>query len=155
MPEENEIKISLLADDLASLENYIYDLLQFASIPVCFVSPMGVLLEVNPAFEEMSKFESDEIIGEPIERLFKKEDIKKLVNETFKKGFVKEREMILLPKQGKEIVAQVFTKVRKDEKGERVGYFLTLFDLTKIKKKEEELKEEIKKLKKGFKNRKK
>lgn len=153
--EEERIKTSLLADDLASLESYIHDLFHFSAIPVCFVSPIGVLLEVNPAFEEISKFKSYDLIGEPIETLFKKEEIEKLTKETFKKGFIKGKEIGFLPKRGKELIVHSFTKVRKDERGDVVGYFLSLFDLTEIKRTEGRLRKEIKRLKEALKKSKK
>jgi two-component system sensor histidine kinase VicK len=135
-----EKKLSLLADDLASLENYIHDLFNFSPLPVCFISPIGVILEVNPAFENISGFKSYEIIGEAIEKVFEKKETDSLTNETLEKGFVQAREMIFSTKGKEKIFIQVFTKARKDESGEIVGYFLGIFDLTEVKKKENELK---------------
>ena len=140
MPEkEDKIKTSLLADDLASLENYIHDLFNFSPLPICFVSPIGVFLEVNPAFEVVSKLKSYELIGEPIEKLFKREEIEKLTKKTLKEDLVRGIEMKFFPKEQESIIVQVFTRVRKDEKGDAVGYFLGLFDLSEIKKADEEL----------------
>jgi two-component system sensor histidine kinase VicK len=136
--EKEEKKASLLADDLASLENYIHDLFNFSPLPICFVSPIGVLLEVNPSFENLSQLKSYELIGEPIEKLFKKKKIEEVTKETLEKGFVEGRELIFSSE--KEIPVQVFTRIRKDEKGDVVGYFLGLFDLTNIKETEGELK---------------
>ena len=114
--KEDKIKTSLLADDLASLENYIHDLFNFSPLPICFVSPIGVFLEVNPAFEVVSKLKSYELIGEPIEKLFKKEEIEKLTKKTLEQEIVKGIEMKFFPKQQESITVQVFTRVRKDEK---------------------------------------
>lgn len=137
MPEEKEEikKEALLADDLTSLENYIHDLFNFSPLPISFISPIGVILEVNPSFETLSNLKSYELVGEPIEKVFKKKDIQDVIKETLKKGTVKGKEIIFcLVKE--EIPVQVFTRVRKDEKGEVVGFFLGLFDLTKIKEAE-------------------
>ncbi|MBD3208042.1 MAG: PAS domain S-box protein [Candidatus Nealsonbacteria bacterium] len=139
--DEDDVKSSLLADDLASLENYIHDLFNFSPLPIAFVSPIGVLLEVNPAFESISQLKSYELIGEPIEKLFEKEEIDALAQQTLEEGSVKGREMKFFPKKGEEaIITQVFSRVRQDEKGEAVGYFLGLFDLSNIKQVERELK---------------
>ena len=137
--EEDKIKTALLADDLASLENYIHDLFNFSPLPICFVSPIGVLLEVNPSFESIAKLKSYELIGEPIEKLFSKEDVERLTKETLEEGAVKAKEMEFFPKDKEKIITQVFTRVRKDEKGDVVGYFLGLFDLTDMKKTGSEL----------------
>lgn len=144
--EENK-KLSLLVDDLSSLEDYIHDLFNFSPLPICFVSPIGVLLEVNPSFEAISNLKPHELVGEPVEELFKKEEIESVAKETLAKGFVSGKEISFFPKEGKKITAQVFTKVRKDKEENAVGYFLCLFDLAGIKKAEEELKKENKRLK--------
>ncbi len=136
-----EKKLTLLADDLASLENYIHDLFSFSPLPICFISPIGVVLEINPAFENISGLKSYEIIGEDIEKVFKKDEVESLTKDTLKKGIVEGKEMTFSPKGRKKIFIQAFTRVRKDEKGEVVGYFLGLFDLTKIKETESELRE--------------
>lgn len=138
---EKDKKTSLLLEDLSFLESYVHDLFTFAPLPICFVSPRGVILEANPAFEKISKFDINEIIGEPSERVFEKKEFGKLTQDTFKDGFIEGREMKFFPKEEKEISAHVFTRVRKDEKGASVGFFLGLFDLTEIKRTEKELKE--------------
>jgi len=137
---ENEKKVSLLLEDLASLEAYIHDLFSFSPLAVCFVSPIGVILEANPAFEKISNYSFDEIVGEAIEKIIEKEAIEKLIDDTLKKGVVEGREVKFFPREKKSLVCQVFTKARKDEEGKAVGFFLGVFDLTKIKKTEEELK---------------
>jgi len=147
MEDENK-KNSLLADDLASLESYIHDLFHFSSLPICFVSKIGVMLEVNPVFESISKYRSYEIVGEPIEKLFKKEELEELVDDTFEKGAVKGKEMKLITKDGEEIDVQAFTKLRKNEEGDVVGYFLSPFDITEFKIREEALKKQIEELEK-------
>jgi two-component system phosphate regulon sensor histidine kinase PhoR len=140
MPSEKEKKASLLTDDLSSLESYIHDLFNFSPLPICFISPIGVLLEVNPSFEDLAGRKSYELIGEPIEKLFEKSKVDELVKETIERDSVQGKEMLFSPAEGKEIYIQAFTRVRKDEAGDVVGYFLGIFDLTKTKQTEEELK---------------
>jgi len=146
--DEKDKKISLLLEDLAALETYISDIFTFSPLPLCFISPLGVILESNPAFVKISRFSFDEIIGKAIEELFNKKEIEELVNDTLEKGTIGGREMLFSPKGRKEILVQVFTKARKEEKGEIVGYFISLFDLTKIKKTENELRERVEELEK-------
>jgi two-component system sensor histidine kinase VicK len=130
----------LLFEDLTALEEYIHDLFNFSPLPICFISPVGVILEVNPAMERISGYRMDEIVSESVERFFKKEEIDVLAKDTTKNSFVNGRELKFFPKEGTEISVQVFTRVRRDERGEIVGYFLSLFDLSEIKKTEAELK---------------
>jgi len=134
--DKRDKKISILLEDLTFLEAYIKDVFTFSPLPLCFISPLGVVLEANPAFEKISNFSFDEIIGKTIEKLFDKEEIQKLVRDILEQGFVEGREMKFFPKGKTEIPTHVFAKTRKDEKGKTIGYFLSLFDLTKIKKTE-------------------
>ena len=141
--DEKDRKISVLLKDLNSLETYINDIFIFSPLAFCFVSPLGVILESNSAFQKISNFSFDEIIGKVIEKLFKKEEIEKLLKETTEQGIVEGKEMKFFPKGKIEIPTHVFTRIRKDEKGKTVGYFLSLFDLTKIKKTEREAKKAL------------
>ena len=136
--DKKDKKVSILLEDLASLEAYIRDVFTFSPLPLCFISPLGVVLEANPAFEKISNFSFDEVVGKAIEKVFDKEEAQKLAKDILKQGFVEGREMKFFPKGETEIPTHVFARTRKDEKGKTVGYFLSLFDLTKIKETERE-----------------
>jgi len=136
-----EKKMELLADDLTSLENYIHDLFSFSPLPICFISPIGVILEINPAFEKISNFKIYEAIGEPLEKIFPRKEAEELLKETLEQETVEGKEILFSPKGKEKIFVQAFTRVRKDEKGEVVGFFMGIFDLTHIKKTEHELKD--------------
>ncbi|PIP18342.1 MAG: hypothetical protein COX42_01405, partial [Parcubacteria group bacterium CG23_combo_of_CG06-09_8_20_14_all_35_6] len=97
---DKDKKISLLLTDLASLENYIKDFFNFSPLPICFISPLGVVLEVNPAFEKTSGFSSEEIIGESINQIFDKEEILSITKETLENGFVAAKDLFLRRKDG-------------------------------------------------------
>lgn len=136
-PQEYEKKISVLLDDLTSLESYIHDLFNFTPLPLCFISSNGVILEVNPAFVKLTGYSQEELIGESINKIFETEKIDKIKNETLKKGGVSGEEIILFAKNKKEIPVSISSQTRKSE-GEIIGFFLALFDLTEIKRNEEE-----------------
>lgn len=137
--EESSEKLAILLEDLTLLEDYIRDLFSFSPLPLCSLSPRGVILEVNPAFEELSGYKIYEIIGSPIERLFGKEKILEIAQETLEKGAVKTRELTLFTKDKGEVPVSIFSKARKSPEGEAVGYFLSFFDLTDTKETEREL----------------
>lgn len=140
MPKTVDRQYNLLLDDLASLEEYVHDLFSFSPLPICFVSPIGVVLEMNPALEKMTGWGTDEIVGEPLEKFFAKEEVAPLVQDTLRAGFVEGRELKLMTKSNSTILVRISSRLRRDEKGETVGYFLSFFDLTDIKKTEGELK---------------
>ena len=85
-------KISTLLEDLTSLESYARDLFSFLPIPVCLVSSIEIILEVNPAFERITGYKVEEIIGKPMEDIFSKEELKELTKETLKDSLIKEKE---------------------------------------------------------------
>jgi len=132
-------KISTLLEDLLLLERYIRDLFTFFPLPVCFVSPLGVIFEVNPAFEKAIGYTSYEIVGKPIENFFEKEKIEALTKEILKGGSIEAREVSFFAKEGKKIDVSIFGQTRKNEQGEITGFFLGFFDLTKIRKTESDL----------------
>jgi len=144
--DEKDKKISILLEDLASLGDYASDIFIFSPLPFCFISPSGVILDSNPVFIKISNFTLDEIIGKAVEELFDKDEIAKLAEYTLKESSVEGKEMKFFPKGKKEISVQVFTKTRKDEGGKIVGYFMSFFDLSMIKKTEIKLRERIEEL---------
>ncbi len=139
-------KISILLDDLASLENYIGDLFSFLPVPICLVSAIGIILEINSAFKKISDYKTEEIVGIPVENIFSKKEIAEISKNTLEKGFVEAEEATFFTKGKKKILVSVFTRLRKSEEGEITGYFISLFDLTNIKKIEETLREKIEEL---------
>ena len=137
--EKNKEKISILLEDLTSLEGYARDLFTFLPLPVCLISPIGIVLEANPAFEKITNYKIEEIIGKPIENIFEKKEIKELTEEGLKKGSVRTREIHIFTKEGKKVLASASAILRKSEEGEAIGYFVGFFDLSPVKKGEEEL----------------
>jgi len=125
--QEEKRKIEYLLEDLASLESYAKDLLNFFPIPICVVSSIGIILEANPALEEISGYQMEELIGKGIEELFKSKDIDEITKEIFGKGSVRGKEATLLTKEKKEIPVNVYARLRKTEEGETIGYFLGVF----------------------------
>jgi PAS domain S-box-containing protein len=99
MEVKEKEKISVLLEDLTLLESYVRDLFSFLPIPVCLVSSIGIILEANPAFEEISGYKIEELIGKPIEEIFKKEEIEELTKEVLEKNFVKGKEISILTKE--------------------------------------------------------
>ncbi|MDP3982039.1 MAG: PAS domain-containing sensor histidine kinase [bacterium] len=128
------VKIQVLLEDIGLLERYIQELSTFFPLPLCFVSPIGVILEVNPALEEIFGYKFHELIGEPLEKIFSKEQANALLAETMKQGGVKNWEMPIRSKLGKEMIVGVYTQSRTDEARNFLGLFLGLFDLTDLKK---------------------
>ncbi|KPJ73263.1 hypothetical protein AMJ48_02255 [Parcubacteria bacterium DG_74_1] len=136
-----EDKVSILLEDLASLESYARDLFSFLPLPVCLISAIGIILDANPSFEELSGYRLEEIIGKPAEEVFDKGRLGEISKQTLEKGFVRAEELSIFTKNKKEILGSASATLRKTEEGEIVGYFLGFFNLAGIKKREKELRE--------------
>ena len=109
-------------------------------LPVCLVSAIGIILDANPSFEEISGYTLEEVIGKPAEELFGKRRIEELSRQTLEKGSVKAEEINILTKDKRKIPGSVSSILRKTEEGKTVGYFVGFFNLTDIKKREKDLK---------------
>ncbi len=140
MAIKKEEEISYLLQDLLSLESYLKNLLDFFPLPTSILTPLGVILEFNPAFEKISGYKAAEVIGEHLSLLFDKKIVQNFLKETIEKRKISEKEVILYSKKGEKIPVSLFSKARILE-NKISGIFLSLYDLRKIKKAQEELKE--------------
>lgn len=149
----NEVKKETLSreeirrfkEDLMDLEKYIEELSNFLPLAVCVVNPLGIIININRAFEELTKFKAIEMVGERLQAIFlEKDKVKKIEKEVLKKEIIKARELTLIAKEKKEIPVSISVSERKDEEGNFIGYFVALFDITEIKKSREKLEEKVK-----------
>lgn len=143
---DKRTKEDVLLEDISLLERYVRELTTFFPLPLCFVSSLGVILEVNPMFEEEFGYKFHELIGEPLSLIVSEEDAKHIVKETLTKESMRGLERVCVAKGGRKISASLFAKVRRDEKGQPIGLFLSIFDLTDIKKAEREVQEKMEEL---------
>jgi len=132
-------------EDLEDLVSYIQDFNFFLPIAVCSISPNGDIIDINRAFEELTDYKPLEIIGKSVKTLFLEEDkTDKIINESIKKKTVRSRELTLLSKDKKKILVDFSVSVREDKKGNSIGYFASITDITEIKKFQESLEEQVK-----------
>ena len=114
-------------------------------IAVCSISPNRNIIDINRAFEELTDYKPLEIIGKSVKTLFLEEDkIDKIINESIKKKTVRSRELTLISKDKKKILVDISVSVREDKKGNSIGYFASITDITEIKKFQESLEEQVK-----------
>lgn len=139
--EKQQKESSNLMEDISYLESYARELFSFSPLPICFVSPIGVILEINPAFEHISGYKAHEIVGEPIENFFREKEINDFLKETIRNGFIREKELYFKTKEKSERIVSAFSQVRKIKEGDVIGCFISFFDMTAIKKVEMELKD--------------
>jgi len=117
--------------DLFALENYINDIWQFLPIPVAYLNPMGVILDVSHSFEQLIHFKKEELIGGTLLGLFTEREMMEQIQQlTMKKNRVNNHACVIRNKDGEKIPVNVSTLIRRDETGDIVGYFVALVDIS-------------------------
>ena len=143
LKSEKESKQTM--EDLEDLVSYVQNFNFFLPIAVCSISPNRNIIDINRAFEELTNYKPLEIIGKSVKTLFLEEDkIDKIINESIKKKTVRSRELTLISKDKKKILVDISVSVREDKKGNSIGYFASITDITEIKKFQESLEEQVK-----------
>jgi PAS domain S-box-containing protein len=128
--------------DLLELEKYIHDIRKFLPVPVCQISPRGVILDSDKAFEELLHYPKNELIGTLLSSHFvQKEEFEYVHETTLAKGGVKNHRLALKSREGETIMVNASTLVRKDEGGRHIGYFASFVDVTEQEKSDTALRE--------------
>ncbi len=134
---DKDKKIKILMEDIALLEDHVQDLFSFTPLGVFFVSPKGVILEVNSALESITGENAYNLIGEFSNKILPAE----IFDETVEKGSVVGKKTIVRRVDGGTVPVNVFSKARKMKDGKVVGYFFAFLDITDIEKINDELKD--------------
>lgn len=146
LPSKNSKKKIQAEEEIRGLESYIRDFWQFLPLPVCYINPLNIVLDIDEIFSKFSGYQPNEIIGEDLGKLFSdSEKAEELKKEILEKETVSSRELVFLAKDKKEIPVSISAMQRKDEKGNFIGYFFSLVDISESKKFQERLKKEIEK----------
>jgi len=140
-----ESELMKAKEDVEDLEWYIGEFTAFLPIAVCTLSAIGIIIDVNKSFQELTGYKEIEINGEPIDTVFlEKGEIEKIVQEVVKKDVIKGRELTLLSKEKNKIPVSIFVSARKDREGDYTGCFIGIIDITEVKKLQEGLEQKIK-----------
>jgi PAS domain S-box-containing protein len=139
-----EEELQRTKEDLAELEAYINELFSFLPLAICVVNPLGVIIDINKAFEKLTGFSPLEVIGKTLDFLFlEKEEIKKIFEEIEKIETISGKELTLFNKNKEKIVVNVSFSARKDSEGIFIGSFVGMSDITELKKLQNELEKKV------------
>lgn len=140
-----EEKLQRALEDLENLEKYISDYSAFLPLSLLVASPIGVIVDTNLAFEELTGYKRREIVGQEISKFFlEKEELNEILKEAQVKRIKKLKEMTLLSKNRKTIPVNIFVSAQKDAQDNLHGYFIAVEDRTEIKNLSEELEKRVK-----------
>lgn len=137
-------EVKKLKEVIDELEWYIDDFSTFLPLAVCTLNPLGVVVNINKAFEILTGKEDLEVVRELAEGLFKeKGEFKKILEKAKSKKAVQQKELVLISKDKKEIIVSVSVSLREDKGGLFEGYFVALTDITELKKLQTNLESQV------------
>lgn len=143
MGQERDLPI-ITERELIELEEYIRQIWEFLPIPIAFISPLGIVIDVDDAMEKLLGYTREEMIGRSLFDFCPEEKkMMELQDRTLKgKPATNYEECSLIDAQGKKIAVSISTLMRTDyQSGEPVGYFAAFIDITERKRLVEELRE--------------
>lgn len=150
--EINKEKLKSLKEDLEDIHLYLEEFSAFLPLPVVSLNPLGFVLDVNSAFENLVNTERMEILGGPVARFFsEKEKFAQIQKKVLQRSHIKAQEMTLVAAQ-KKIPVSAYLSPRKDESGNVIGYFIGLYDVTDFKALQESLEDEVQERTQSLKN---
>jgi PAS domain S-box-containing protein/putative nucleotidyltransferase with HDIG domain len=123
---------------LVEFEHYIKDIWAFLPTPITYVSPLGVILDLDKTLEQLLHCSKEEIVGRSLaDFALERRKIKELQELTFENGFVKNFVCTLKSNNDRMIPVSISTLLRKSREGEIIGYFAAFADITENVKNEE------------------
>ena len=138
-------KLQRAKEDLEDLELYIRGFSAFLPLAVCTISPLGVIININKAAENLIGYLSFEIMGGFTTSIFlEKDEVRRIEKEIEKNEFIHSKELTLVTKKRKKIPVRVFISRRIDKKKDYMGYFLAFSDITEVKVLQENLEKKVK-----------
>src|SRR3989339_90545 len=141
MPEQ---EINIITKEFEDLSEYIQDLWHFLPLPIFSMSPQGIILDTNNAFETLAGWTLPEAIGEPLDYFFSAEEAKEIISKTLQKKSLRSYEAKLKTKTKEHIAVAVYAQTRTDKKGDIIGFFAAIIDIRENKKFQEELEKRVK-----------
>jgi PAS domain S-box-containing protein len=129
-------------EDLRDLQNYLSDLEEFLPLAFCLVNPLNLILGINDAFSDLTGYKKMTISGQSLDNIFVDKKIVSRLNKIVQKKKVS-LETELLTHEGERIPVQLTAMARRDDEDEFLGYFLTISDISEVKKYRDNMEEQV------------
>ncbi len=142
---QKDKEIEGLNESIADMELYLRDLSEFLPIPVCVISPVGIIVDANRSFFTMAGYRLTDLVGKPLEDMFTEPEritkvLKGLGNENPQ---ISQQEFSFISKE-KQITAVSFSiAIRRDQEKELTGFTVALMDISERKRFQEELERQV------------
>ena len=140
-----------IPDEKNNFEEY-FSIFENINEAVCINTKEGIVFFVNRSTLDLFEYSKDEIIGMNISDLYANPEVRpEIINILENKGEIKDFPVKLKKKNGEIINCEFNTKVKKDEKGNKIFYGF-IRDITKRKKIEDKIRESEEKYRTLFEN---
>lgn len=117
--------------ELYALERYINEMWQSLPVPVAYISPQGVILDVSSSLQNVLHYRREELIGGTLVGLLGDgEKAGRIQDLAFDKDRASSYECVIRSKSGQGIPVSVSMLARRNEQGGVTGYFIALVDIT-------------------------
>ena len=140
-----------IPDEKNNFEEY-FSIFENINEAVCINTKEGIIFFVNRSTLDLFEYSKDEMIGMDISDLYANPEVRpEIINILENKGEIKDFSVKLKKKNGEIINCEFNTKVKKDEKGNKIFYGF-IRDITKRKKIEDKIRESEEKYRALFEN---
>jgi len=134
-----------LREDLEDLETYTKEFYSFLPLAVCTTNPMGIIIDINKSFQDITDYNFSGVVGDSLEKIFLEDKrLYELLDDSQRKKTIKSGEFTLVHKDKREIPVNVHVSARRDRENNFIGYFLAINDITGEKKSREDLETKVK-----------
>ena len=145
MTEQNNQELEQIKEDLEDIEMYLLEFTAFLPLAVCSVNPIGVVISVNTAFENITGYSEMDSTGKRVEDFFVETDeVKQFLSVTKEsKNFTESKQVTLLSKNyGKRAVSLTASR-RSDREGSFIGFFVGINDITELTDLQDRLEDKV------------
>ena len=140
---ENLIRYKKATEALSNSEEKFRTIIQYAGVGIVMISNAGIILDVNPAFCEMTGFSNEELIGDHIPHKFWPEQLVPQLTEKVQQVLLEGQvyfETTFIRKDSTDFPASVIASPILDKSGEEIAYIGIIQDITERKAMEKDLK---------------
>ncbi|MBN1883378.1 MAG: PAS domain S-box protein, partial [Deltaproteobacteria bacterium] len=130
----------LMENALRESEERIRNIFETSADVIFVTNISGEIVDINPAIEAISGYSVKEMIGAYSHTFYKNPNQREeLIEELKQKGYIKNKEMLFLKKDGSELEGLITIAPRLDSEGEILGIQGTIKDITEKKRLEQQL----------------
>ncbi len=140
-------------EEIAWLSSSSGDYFDSLPVPLCLINLKGDIVRINNSFSRLIGYDETKLIGKKVNFLFEDRiEAGQLIGKIFSKGVIRGEKANFLTAQREKLFVSLFSSPQKNLKGEAIGYFLAVFNISWLERFKENLESEVKKRTKELEN---